>query len=125
MPTPLLVPYGPFWPLGLITVASAGTPVALSVNIGQYYTATGKSEYAACFSQIWVFASSGNTGNIYLVSPGGSKNNSGSIIWPLAPGQYIYVGGDFLARNTFDLNSFMIDADNGGATCQVTGYVGG
>lgn len=125
MPTPLLVPYGPFWPLGLITVTAAGTPVSLSQNIGPYYTATGKSEYAASFNQIWVFASTTNTGNIYLVSPGQPASNTGAIIWQLAPGGSVIIGADSLARNMYDLNSFMIDTATNGNTAQVTGVVGG
>lgn len=125
MPTPLLVPYGPFWPLGLITVTTAGTPVSLSQNVGAYYTATGKSEYAASFNQIWVFASSTNTGNIYLVAPGQPASNTGAIIWQLAPGGFIFIGADATSRNRYDLNSFMIDTATNGNTAQVTGVVGG
>ncbi len=125
MPTPLLFPWGPFQPLGLITVAVAGVPVPLTQNIGTYYSSTGKSEYSMNFNQIWIYASSGNTGNIYLVVPGGSANNSDSIIWQLAPGGFIFIGGDAPSRNTFDLNSFWIDSATGGNSAQITGYVGG
>lgn len=125
MPTPLLVPYGPFQPLGLITVAAAGTPVPLSQNIGTYYTATGKSEFAMSFNQVWVYASTTNTGNIYLVAPGQPASNTDAIIWQLAPGAFIFIGADSPVRNHFDLNSFMIDAATSGNTAQVTGYVGG
>lgn len=125
MPTPLLVPYGPFWPLGLITVTTAGTPVHLDVNIGNYYSATGKSEYGASFNQIWVYASTTNTGNIYLVSPGQNASNTGAIIWTLAPGGFIFIGADSPARNMYGLNSFDIDATTSGNSAQVTGVVGG
>ena len=125
MPTPLLFPYGPFQPLGLITVATPGTPVPLSQNIGVYYSSVGKSEYALQFNQVLIQATLANTGNIVLVVPGGSINNTDSIIFTLGPGSYLFLGGDAPARNTFDLNSFWIDSNVGGSSAQVTGYTGG
>lgn len=125
MPSPIITPYGPFQPLGLITVTTAGTPVSLSQNIGAYYSATGKSEYAMCFNQIWVLASSTNTGNIYLTSPGQPASNTSAIIWQLAPGAFVFIGADSPSRNMYDLNSFSIDATTNGNSAQVTGIVGG
>lgn len=125
MPTPILTPYGPFQPLGLITVATPGTPVKLSTNIGDYYTATGKSEYAMYFNQIWIKAASTNTGNIYLVLPGQPASNTDAIIWALGPGEFIFVGADSPSRNMYGLNSFMLDADTAANAAQVTGVVGG
>jgi hypothetical protein len=124
MPTPILAPYG-LQPLGLITVAAAGTPVPLWTNIGTYYTTTGASEYAMFFNQIWVRASAGNTGAIYLVAPGQPASNTDAIIWYLEPGEFIFIGADSPARNMYGLDSFAIDAATSGNTAQVTGIVGG
>lgn len=124
MPTPILVPYGPFQPLGLITVTTAGTPVPLTQNIGTYYAAEGKSEYALQFNQIWIFAPATNTGALYLVLPGQPATNTDAIIWQLAPGTSIQIGSDSPARNVYGLNSFWLDAATSGNTAQVTGVVG-
>jgi hypothetical protein len=124
MPTPVPMPYGPFQPLGTITVATAGTPVALNVNLGQYYTQTGKSEYAMSWSQLWIRAASTNTGALYLVTPGQTATNTDSIIWYLLPGEYIFIGSDALSRNTYSFNDLMIDAATNGNSCIVTGVVG-
>jgi hypothetical protein len=125
MPTPILVPYGPFQPLGLITVAAAGTPVPLTQNIGTYYAAEGKSEYAMQFDKIMVFAPTTNTGLIFMVLPGQPATNTDAIIWQLAPGTSFIFDSDSPARNMFGLNSFWIDAATSGNTAQVTGVVGG
>lgn len=124
MPTPIFVPYGPFQPLGLITVVNEGTPVSLASNIGPYFTATGKSEYAQSFNQVWIRASSTNTGAIYLVAPGQTAANTDAIIWYLLPGEFILIGSDALSRNTYDLGCMLIDAATSGNSCQVTGIVG-
>lgn len=125
MPTPFFVPYGPFQPLGLITVTTAGTPVALDSNLASnYYSAKGKSEYAISFNQIWLKATSTNTGNIYLVLPGQVASNTSAIIWALGPGEFIFIGADALSRNNYGLNAFMLDATTSGNTVLVTGVVG-
>jgi hypothetical protein len=124
MPTPIFIPFSGFQPLGLITVAAAGTPVSLSVNVGAYYTASGRSEYAMQFGQIWLRATSTNTGAIYLVTPGQPATNTDAIIWALLPGEYIFIGGDSDSRNSYSLESFMIDAATSGNSVQVTGVIG-
>lgn len=124
MPTPIFNPYG-IQPLGLITVATVGTPVSLSSLIGPYYTAQGKSEYAMSFCQIWVRASTANTGVIYLTAPGQAASNTGAILWFLNPGEYIFIGADAPSRNQFSLESFSLDTATNGNSAIVTGLVGG
>lgn len=121
------MPYGPYWPLGQITVATPGTPVPMTQNLnakGLSYTQTGGSEYAAAFNQIWVQAGTANTNNIYIVVQGGNKNDTNSIVFALAPGQYIFIGTSAQDRNTFGLGDFLIDADTANNFAQVTGIVG-
>ncbi len=119
-------PYGPYWPLGQIAVAVPGTPEPLTQNLddkGKSYTQTGSSEYAAQFNQIWLQAGSENTGNVYVVAQGGTKNDTNSIIFSLAPGQYVFIGNSSLNRNTFGLGDFLIDADTADNYVQATGVV--
>jgi len=125
MPTPLLFPYGPFQPLGLITVATAGTPVPLTQNIGVYYSDVGKSEYAISFQTIIFQAPSTNTGAIYIVVAGGSANNSDSIIYTLASGATWSFSADAQSKNRFGLQSFWIDAATSGNAVQVSVYMAG
>lgn len=123
MPTPLKVPYGPFWPLGLITVAAVGTPAQLAQNIGTYYTQAGGSEYAAAFNQFYIRASLTNTGNIYLVAPGQPASNTGAILIILAPGEFVFLGSASWNLNVMGLGAFELDADTNGNSAQVTGFV--
>ena len=125
MPTPLLFPYGPFQPLGLITVSTVGTPVSLATNIGQYYTATGKSEYAVSFNQLIFQATSGNTGAIILVVAGGSASNADSIIYQIAPGATWVLGADAQSKNRYDLNCVWVDTATNGNSVQVCGITAG
>lgn len=120
------MPYGPYWPLGRITVATPGTPVPLTQNLnaaGLAYVPTGTSQYAAAFNQILVRAAVANTANIYIVVPGGSKNDTNSIIAFLQPGEFIYIGNSARNLNTFGLTDFLIDADTAANYAQVTGVV--
>jgi hypothetical protein len=118
--------YGPFWPFGLITVSTPGTPVPLTQNFTSQqsaFTPTGKSEYAVTFNQFWVEASSTNTGNIYLVAPGGNKTITNSVLFVLTPGQYIFINVPAVNRNVLGINDMIIDADTAGNSCWITGMV--
>lgn len=124
MPTPILNPYSGFQPLGLIVVSAVGTPVPLSQNIGSYYSATGKSEYALQFGQFMLRATATNTGAIYLVSPGQPASNTDAIIWFLLPGESLIINEDSDSRNSYSLDSFQIDAATNGNSVLVTGVIG-
>lgn len=120
------LPYGPFWPLGRLTVATPGVPVPMTQNlnaIGLTYTQGGTAQYAASFNQLWLRAAVGNTGNTYLVVQGGSKSDTNSIVIFLAPGEFIYIGDSANNRNTFGFNDFLVDADTAGNYLQATGVV--
>jgi hypothetical protein len=134
-------PQGPDWPLGLIVVASAGTPVGIMslvdpTNVGSPATATpgtsGAPEYTPRAQQI-IFqgvkagASNGlqnNTGNIYICRKGvggaGNHNDYGSIVATLAAGQTLVLGSAPLNRNVYSPYRYYIDADNSGDSCLVT-----
>lgn len=122
----ITAPNGPFWPLGPITVATPGTPVPLTQNLnalGQSYTSTGSSAYAAAFNQWLLQAGAANTGNIYLIYPGGSKADPNTIILALIPGQFYALSTSARNGNVFGLNDFVIDADTANDFVQVTGLV--
>jgi len=122
----ITAPFGPFWPLGRIVVAAPGTPVALTQNLspkGQTYTPSGSSEYGASFHQYLLQAGTDNTGNVYLIYPGGSKNDTNTIILALIPGQFYALTTTDRNGNTFSLVDFLIDADTAAGYVQVTGVV--
>jgi hypothetical protein len=118
---------GPFYPFGAITVATPGTPVPLSQNFTtqqQAYLPTGNSEYALNFNQLYVYAPTSNTGNIYLVAQGGSKTITNSILFILPPGQFFFFGTAAPNRNVFGVLDIWVDADTASNTCQATGIKG-
>lgn len=131
---------GPDWPLGLIVVASAGTPVSImslvdATNVNDPSTATpgtsGANEYTERAQQIIFqgFKASGsglgnNTGNIYICRKGaqgaGNRNDYGSIVACIAPGQTFVLASAALDRNVFNPYRYFVDADTANDSCLVT-----
>jgi hypothetical protein len=140
---------GPDWPLGLIAVATPGTPVGImslvdpnSYNAPETATATEpagaaqQDEYTSVFQQI-VFqafkagASHGltnNTGNVYIMRKGvqgaGNRDDYGAMVTVIAPGNTWVLSSSARNRNEFSGYRYYIDADNASDACLVTGYVG-
>jgi hypothetical protein len=139
---------GPTWPLGLITVATPGTPVGVmtlvdpnSYNAPETATATEaagaaqQDEYTSVFQQIMfqgfkAGASHGlqnNAGNVYIMRKGvqgaGNRDDYGSCVAVLLPGQTIFIGSAPRNRDTFSGYQFYIDADNANDSALVTGFV--
>ena len=136
--------YGPLWPLGSIPVATTGTPVNIMslVDPNNYAapqtatsgteTNTNTPEYTVRAQQIIFMgfkagASHGlttNTGNVYIVikGNGGSNNRDdpGSIIKVLSPGETFFLGSAALNRNVFSPYQIWLDADNAADAAQVT-----
>jgi len=132
-------PQGPAWPLGSIAVATPGTPVSImslvdptSVNAPETATTTKSAEYApraqSIFFQAYkAGASHGltpNTGNLYIIQKGGSGSNNrddtGSILYVLLPGQTWTLDAAALNRNVFNPYLYYLDADNAADAAQVT-----
>jgi len=134
---------GPDWPLGLIVVAAAGTPVGImslvdpaSVNDPSTATppATGTSlsnEYTERANQIMIqgyragaHGLVNNTGNIYVMRKGvqgaGNRDDYGSMVVAIAPGQTFSLGPSALVKDVFSPYRYFIDADNAGDSALVT-----
>lgn len=129
--------YGPDWPLGLITVATSGSPVNImsvvdSANTDAPGTATpgtaGAAEYSPNCQQIIFTAikSTGpvvdNTGAIYVVrapvgTGTGNKADTGAIVAIIQPGGTFTLGGPPAARQEFSPYRYWIDADTNGDGC--------
>lgn len=139
----MLDEYGPDWPLGLIVVATPGTPVGImslvdsaSVNAPNTITPTGtvagEYEYSPSVQQIFFAAvkagashgTQNNTGNIYIVRKGvqgaGNRDDYGAMVFPLAPGASLFLSSAPLERNVFSPYRYSIDADNANDSCLVT-----
>ncbi len=107
-------PTGPTYGLGTITVATAGTPVALtanSVTTGSFGTAASPSPIVA--QQIRIFAPTSNNGNIYLVHKGGTAASTENIAMVIAPGTTEILSSPQLS-NPFSLQAYQLDADASG-----------
>lgn len=123
---------GPDFPLGLIVVASPGTPVnimslvdASNVNAPETATSTSSDEYTVRAQQIWVqgmkAAANGlqnNSGNVYLCRKGvqgtGSPHNGdyGTCVLVVPAGQVLFYCTSALVRNGLNPYRYYIDADN-------------
>jgi hypothetical protein len=135
---------GPFSPLGLIVVVTAGTPVIMSSLIDPSSnnapeTATPaasanntgaivpSNEYTVTFQQIMIQgfkAGAGgnglvnNSGNIYVMIKGaaglGNRTDYGAMVLCVAPGVTAFLASAPLNRNVFTPYKLFIDADNNG-----------
>lgn len=131
---------GPDFPLGLIVVATPGTPVSIMslvdpnlVNDPGAPTSATSDEYTQIAQQIMfqgykAGASHGlqnNTGNIYImrkgVSPGaGNRDDYGAMVWTVGPGLTWVLSTSALVKNGFSPYRYSIDADNASDAALVT-----
>jgi hypothetical protein len=130
---------GPIWPLGLIVVATPGTPVSImslvdptSANDPNTLSSriTPAQEYTVRAQQI-IFQGykasgglAGNSGNIYILRRGGNGSNNrtdyGTMALVVATGQTIVLASAPLNRNVFSPYDYFVDADNASDGCLVT-----
>jgi hypothetical protein len=129
---------GPDWPLGFINVATPGTPINFmanvdpnSVNSPGTPTSSISYEYTVRAEEIMVQAfkpashgTQNNTGNIYImrrgVAGGGNRDDTGSIVATLTPGQTLFFTAAAVNVNVWNPYRYFIDADNSGDGAFVT-----
>jgi hypothetical protein len=131
---------GPDWPLGFIAVAAPGTSVDITAlvdptdaNDPSTLTSATSDEYVPRAQQIIFQAfkpgvSHGtvpNTGNVYIVRDGvgagtGNRDDTGSIVVTLTPGQTFTLGSSAMNRNVFSPYRYAVDGDNAGDGVMVT-----
>lgn len=130
--------FGPDWPLGLIVVATPGTPVRVTslvdsanADAPETATTTASDEYSSTVQQL-IFQgfkanTNGlqlNTGNVYIVRKGiqgvGNRSDYGAMVACVLPGQTIIIGAAPRVLNAFSPYRYFIDADNAGDSCLVT-----
>lgn len=103
------------WPLGVITVAAAGTPVAANVHIVK----------DPAFNQLW-FLNTHATATIYLQLNSLAYESTGSqTLWQLAPGAFLFFNANSLGVPAINASWISIDSSASGGTCLITGFQGG
>lgn len=117
--------YGPFWPLGLIAVPTPGTSVKINslVDPTGVYSSSGSSEYAAAAQKITFSCPITNAGQIYVVVRGGSKTDTGTILYILQPGSVLDIAAGSMNRSVIGIESLSVDADVAADAVQVTAVV--
>ncbi|MGH7184503.1 MAG: hypothetical protein ACREJN_21365 [Nitrospiraceae bacterium] len=123
---------GPDWPLGVIVVATPGTPVNLMslvdpTNLDAPQTPVSDAspqQYTVRANQIILQgykkgASHGlqvNTGQVYITREGaggaGNRDDYGSIVATLSPGQSMIIEASAVDNNVFSPYRYFVDADN-------------
>jgi hypothetical protein len=132
---------GPDWPLGLITVAAAGTPVGvMSVLDAAAGSETESSIFDPEFTprcQQLIFQAVKSTapfvpnvGVVYILrkpAAGGTGNrtDTGTIVKILAASETFILADPALTGNALSPYRYLIDADNAGDGCIVTAFVAG
>jgi len=126
---------GPDWPLGFLNVQTPGIPVGFMSVVdpqGLGDPASPYQEYTVRAEEIVVQAvkpgtSHGtqlNTGNVYIVRKGvqgsGNRDDTGSIVVTVYPGQTLFLTAAALNRNVWSPYRYSVDADNAGDGVFVT-----
>lgn len=108
-------PVSGLWPLGKIAVATAGTPVALNVNVGAQTNGTPSTRPSGNVNQLIFTAPASNTLLIYVIRKlAGStvtKSNTGFFVAIINPGQTISLPGNQAVGTCINLDDYVIDAD--------------
>lgn len=126
---PWKTPSGGLWPLGRITVVTPGSPVPVNSNVGPQ-TEQGLLATRRIRAFIFSNALTSTVGkNLYLVKHGFNKSNTDSIFAVLPAGTGSQIGPapigippqSFLENSRINIDNFDIDADEAGASIQVTG----
>lgn len=113
--------YTSFPPIGQLTIATPGTTVLLSVNIGPQSGQVNGANYLAppvpgiAWRNMQIQADPGNPGNIYLLPRGNTAaGNPGSIMAKIGPGGSWPPLGAPLMNSGFVPENFCLDCDTAG-----------
>lgn len=139
--TPFVIPTGGFWPLGKITIATAGTPVPINTNVGAQGqgTSQGAGQPLKMSSRIrgLMFSQplTTTTGKkIYVMKAGYKATQTNGIIAVITcgtstvaatdPQPILLPPGCLLDGAMPTIDFFTLDADESGASVQVTAIYG-
>ena len=121
----LLDRHGPDWPLGFIEVAVPGTPVKLTSLVDPTDARAPEartSEYSPRCQQILLQAFKPgvahgmqvNAGFVYIVRKGGDRDDYGTIVKVLSPGESFYLASAPSVKDVFSPYRYYVDGDNAG-----------
>ncbi len=103
------------WPLGQITVTTAGSPVKLTSLVSP-----GNPQ---C-SQLWIKNNS-STATVYLMAGNVAKDSTFSqVVYYFAPGEYIFISATALGSSVITAGNYYLDASANGATAVATCWQG-
>ncbi len=139
MPTVLKDRYGPDWPLGFIKVPTPATVVSImslvdANNFNAPGTASNSStaEYSERVHSVYFQAvkpGANNVGlvptanNVYIVRSGGNKNDPGTIVAMIGPGNNYTVTMTSQVRNGFSPYRYYLDVDTANDGALVTALI--
>jgi hypothetical protein len=129
---------GPDWPAGYIEVVMAGTPVRLTslidagnINAPESPTVPGALEYTPRYQQL-IFQGvhpgkmggmTPNTRNVYIVRDHGDRDDYGTIVAVIAPGQTLIISAAPMVENKLSLYRYWVDGDHDNEGVLVTGLI--
>ena len=122
-------PLSGIWPLGLITVTTAGTPVNLNNRVGAQKAVANTRQYPSRVRQLIFCAPGGttgrpNTGNIYITYQGATKADVNNVVLILPPGTQMSIPhGVKLEAAAIVPDNFSVDADVNGDGVYVSACV--
>lgn len=122
MATPFGSPTGPIFPLGLLTVATAGTPIPLTTNVsGNTAFGTPASPSLICANQIIICNPSGSLSDVQLcyVGQAAASGSGTSVILNIPMGTTLKLEAPNLS-NPFQINRLRLDATTSGAAAYIT-----
>lgn len=121
-------PVSGLWPFGQIVVTTAGTPVALNINIGAQTQTSGHATGAV--RQLILTAPAGNTGPTYLlrkvVGQTVTAANTNFIVAVINPGQEVNLPLGLMLSAAINPDDYLVDAGvtGSGNSIIATGVVG-
>ena len=124
---PFSNPSGGTWPLGFITVATAGTPVAINTNVGpQGQGAAYPTQFAKRVRQLIVTPKSTNTKWVYLVWNGyDHTTNQNGVLLGVPQGTIGSIpAGALLQSALISIDNLSLDADVSGEGAFITAIYG-
>jgi len=116
------------WPLGMITVATSGTPIPLNTNVGPQ-TANAATHPTVTVRQLILTGDSDNSGAIYLLRKVQgqivTKLTTNFIVQVIYPGNTVSVpNGNVSINSAINPDDYVVDADNNGDKVFVTAITG-
>lgn len=117
------------WPLGAVTVATAGTAVPLNTNVGPQTEGPGLRPSGNVRQLVFMCPTTGNTGLVYIL-----RNQKGQtvskatplvVVGIIGPGQTLSLpNGSMGLSSAVNIDDYSVDADTSANVVYTTAVVG-